>query len=326
MKKIMTQAKKNRGLFIAVLAAAALLLTAFPVHAQYESFFGKESWEYREVHQKPCYMNDYNPRIACSCCETECVSGRRDDTVTIGGCVYYRCTNILAEEIPSELYLREDTVSGRLYLRTSRNEDSPQYLICDLSLSEGDTFALPRVCWYHLSWSDTLKMVVDSVHYVSGKKVIEFSFYDDYFFCGSLSQYNVSMRFMEGVGPIYGIYPSFRPSLGLLLCLHKDGTLYYMTHEDMECYQYGADVPAYPQSYLQIYPNPTCDNITLTFITEEEVTGSVILRDMVGRVCYNASVSGNNTTLDLSSLPQGIYLLTYVDNMNRKITKKIIKK
>lgn len=174
---------------------------------------------------------------------------------------------------------------------------------------------------------DTLKMVVDSVHYVSGKKVIEFSFHDGYYFRTALEQYNVSMRFIEGVGPLCGVYPTFNPSLGLLLCLHKDDTLYYMTHEDLGCYQTGTDnTPEYPQSYLHLYPNPAYDAITLTFVTEDEVSGSIILRDAIGRVCLQALVSDKNTTLDLSVLPQGIYLLTYEDDNNRKITKKIIKK
>lgn len=144
-----------------------------------------------------------------------------------------------------------------------------------------------------------------------------------------LSAYNISLRFMEGIGPIYGICPTSAVSLeqvfGLLLCMHKDDTLCYMTHETLGCYQSGCDVPQYPQSYLQAYPNPFNGQFTLEFVTEEEVSGTVMVRDIVGRVCRQFPVNDKKTVLDMSALPQGVYSLTFTDRQNRKITKKIVK-
>ena len=335
MTKNKAQKTRIGGRFGSALAFMVLLFANFPVQAQYESFFGRETWKYGEVHGTSCYMDDYDPtNIACGCCFTEYYTGHRDDTATIGGYVYFRSESPYALNLPLELFLREDTVGGRLFMRTSRDDNFPEYLICDLSLSQGDTFHLPCEFTYSL-WSDTLQMVVDSVRFVSGKKVIDLSLldnsdyraffyhedYSDYY-----SHYNVSLRFMEGVGPIYGIYPTTNPYLGLLLCLHKDDTLYYMTHEDFGCYQSEIwGVPDYPQSSMIVYPNPVGQIITINFTEDMEVDGTVLIRDMTGCVRQCHHVTEKHVTLNVSFLPPGVYLLTYWDAENRKITKKIVK-
>ena len=317
----------------------ALLCALLSARAQYESFFGRESWKYSEVHGLSCYMDEYNPEIACGCCETKEYFGHKTDTTIINGNTYFRCNGPLWDNFPEVLFLREDTVFGRLYMRTVLDEDSPEYLICDLSLSKGDTFPLPCVFTYWPGWSDTMKMVVDSVRFTSGKKVIDLSLvYDEYdelshkaYFYNQenshyYSQYNISLRFMEGVGPIYGIYPTTHPYLGLLLCLHKDDTLFYMTHEDMGCNQFAIwDVTDYPLSSMSVYPNPVGQSITIDFNEDMVIAGSVLIRDLVGRVHKWFQVTENHVIMDVSFLSSGVYLLTYLDENNRKITKKIVK-
>ena len=308
-----------------------ILITLFCVmlvaNAQYESFFGRESWNYDIDYLMTCYTDEYNPNVFNACCNTYSFDFHRDNTVKIGENIYYYC------QYPS-MFLREDTVAGRLYARYGTDETDDEYLLCDLSLSVGDTFILPDGT-AHWNWFD-YKMIVDSVSYTYGKKVIYLSFIDcdfEFFYYPDaaqyLSAYNISLRFMEGIGPIYGISPTSAVSLenafGLLLCMHKDDTLCYMTHETLGCAQFGADIPQYPQSYLQVYPNPVDGQLTLEFVTEEEVSGTVMVRDMVGRVCRLFSVNDRKTVMDMSVLPQGVYMLTFTDRQNRKITKKIVK-
>ncbi len=305
----------------------AVFCTVSSAFAQYESFFGRESWEYAIDYLMTCYTDEYDPNVFNTCCSTFSFDFHRDDTVKIGGNTYYY------HQYPS-VFLREDTAAGRLYARYDTNETDDEYLLCDLSLSVGDTFILPDGT-AHWNWFD-YKMIVDSVGYTYDKKVIylslinclyEFFYYPDEI--QFLSTYNISLRFMEGIGPIYGICPTSAVSLenvfGLLLCMHKDDTLCYMTHETLGCAQYGADIPQYPQSYLQAYPNPVVGLLTLEFVTEEEVSGTMMIRDMVGRVCRQFSVNDKKTVLDMAALPQGVYMLTFTDRQNRKITKKIVK-
>ncbi len=305
----------------------AVFCTVSSAFAQYESFFGRESWEYAIDYLMTCYTDEYDPNVFNTCCSTFSFDFHRDDTVKIGGNTYYY------HQYPS-VFLREDTVAGRLYARYDTNETDDEYLLCDLSLSVGDTFILPDGT-AHWNWFD-YKMIVDSVGYTYDKKVIYLSLINclyEFFYSPDeiqfLSTYNISLRFMEGIGPIYGICPTSAVSLenvfGLLLCMHKDDTLCYMTHETLGCAQYGADIPQYPQSYLQAYPNPVVGLLTLEFVTEEEVSGTMMIRDMVGRVCRQFSVNDKKTVLDMAALPQGVYMLTFTDRQNRKITKKIVK-
>ena len=312
-----------------IITLFALLCALVPARAQYESFFGRESWRYNiDYCVTTCYMDGYNPDAFYFCNETYICSFNHGDTVRIGDDNYYK-----EDFFHLPVFLREDTMNGRLYARYSTNEAKDEYLLCDLSLSVGDTFVLPDGSADWGFYGDRT-MVVDSVGYTSGKKVIYLSLcndnYEIFYSEGHINpaDFNISLRFMEGVGSIYGIVPPsffYEKYLGLLLCIHKDDSLYYMTHETLGCEQYNAEVPLYPESSLQVYPNPTNNQVTLEFITEEEVSGIVIVRDIVGRVCRQFSVNDKKTALDLSSLPQGVYMLTFIDQQNRKITKKIVK-
>ena len=332
MKKRNTQSERISGRFGVTFAMMAILLANFSLQAQYESFFGRETWTYDIDYLMTCYTDEYDPNVFNTCCATFSFDFHRDDTVKIEGNTYYYYQYPDYYYLPS-VFLREDTVTGRLYARYGTDETDDEYLLCDLSLSVGDTFFLPDGT-AHWNWFD-YKMIVDSVGYIYGKKVINLSLDGavDFFYSPDaaqyLSAYNISLRFMEGIGPIYGICPTSAVSLengfGLLLCMHKDDTLCYMTHETLGCAQFGADIPQYPQSYLQVYPNPVDGQLTLEFVTEEEISGTMMVRDIVGRVCRLFSVNDRKTVLDMSALPQGVYTLTFTDRENRKITKKIVK-
>ena len=73
----------------------------------------------------------------------------------------------------------EDTVYGRLYVDTHGWENEPYrgIMVCDMSLSEGDTFVLedngifPSTYWGYDTIGDR-SMIVDSVRYIDGRKNI----------------------------------------------------------------------------------------------------------------------------------------------------------
>ena len=291
-------------------------------HAQYESFFGQQTWSYNELHPLICYTDDYDPHLI-GCCITETYNFNKDDTVSLNDTLYYQSTFYGPWHY---VYLREDSINGRLYGRYYIDNYEKEYLICDMSLSVGDTFILNN--GHELMWFSygEFKLLVDSITYLSGKKIIYLNYLEyDFFF---LDFVNVTLRFMEGIGPIYGIRPShkYEQSGGaVLLCLHKDEELYYMTHEDLGCYQYGGKINEYPQNYINIYPNPANQNITMDFTTENEVKGIIVIRDVIGRVCKQVDIYSKTNTISISDLPQGVYILTFMDENNRKLTKKVIK-
>ena len=315
-------------LLLALLMATGAITNR--AHAQYQSFFSQNTWEYNIVYTMTCYTDDADPSAFGVCCATFPYRFHYTDTVRIGDQTYYRAD----DPFPWDglgTYLREDTLSGQLYGRFSSNESDEEYLLCDMSLSVGDTFILPE----GLRWTfyGEKLMIVDSITYMSGSKVIHLRKLGagDAFYPSSpdpyLTNWNISLRFMEGIGPIYGIHPpvSLEPDMGLLLCMHKDDTLFYMTHEHLGCSQYNADIQEYQESFMRVHPNPTSDLIILDFSSEDKIGGVVVIRDLTGRVCLQKDITNSMSPIDISFLSPGTYMLTYVGTKNQIITKKIIR-
>lgn len=65
---------------------------------------------------------------------------------------------------------------------------------------------------------------------------------------------------------------------------------------------------------VTVYPNPTTDRISIQ--TEKTGVLQAVLWDMSGRVVLQATTSATNTELDLSELPDGIYLLNLSDGQH----------
>ncbi len=298
-------------------------------HAQYESFFGQQTWVYDIVYPITCYTDNYDPNLL-GCSETFTFSFNKNSVVNLRDTLYYQGNS---EYSCYPVYLREDTTRGRLYSRYGFDNYENEYLICDLSLSVGDTFTLRNnvdygeyLFWFYYELEGTMR--VDSISYPLGKKVIYLSLLTGTDNFIPIGHYNVSFRFMESVGPLLGICPHnqyYEQSSGFLLCMHKDEELYYMTHEDLGCYQAGSGIKEYPQAFIKIYPNPTSQNITLDFSTENEVSGIVIIKDVIGRVCKQVDVCSKKSDISIADLPQGVYILTYMDRDMRKVSKKIVK-
>lgn len=370
MDKIMTKT----SLFGAVLALIAVLYASPPVRAQYMSFFGDSTWKYQYtvISRPPEDYLDYPPETPNALgvyCITESACFRKDHISPYNDQYYYDddfCNDHNGEGVMNpwtwdgQGSLREDTVYGRLF--------DGIYLICDMSLSEGDTFVYKGQCnfWYEPGAItpgggplDTIRytMIVDSVRYIEDRKTIFLSLLDhqdDYFYGtgshGLLAGYNLSIRFIEGIGPTYGlldcrcyfnneynmshgVHPaSFKylePHLGLLQCMYKDDSLVYLVHEglgcDQSCFGFQEDCLEYPQSYMNLYPNPTTQYVVLDMSTGEELDGLVVITNMLGKQCRQLKAEGPNCRISVADLSAGMYFLTYMDG-NKKITRKFLKK
>lgn len=73
---------------------------------------------------------------------------------------------------------------------------------------------------------------------------------------------------------------------------------------------------------IQIYPNPTTDQVTFVQEGNEKVTYSIL--SLSGQLMQTNQSNQTNTVLDLSSLTPGIYLVELKMN-NLKITKRVVK-
>ena len=363
-RKMRKYSTKNTR-FGAALAFVAVLFASFPAHAQYMSFFGDSTWKYQYtvITRPPQDYIDYPPETPNALgvyCITKSACFSRDYMTNN---LQYRslCHDHDGEPHASEWdgrnYLQEDTMNGRLF--------DFHYLICDMSLSVGDTFVHKGQCntLYDDYWPphiDTVcvAMIVDSIQYIAGRKNIFLSLLDhqdDYFFGtgnqGQLNDYNLSIRFIEGIGPSYGLLDHYcshinfynlyhdihpigwfyflNPQLNLLQCMYKDDSLVYLAHEglgcDQSCFGYQVGLQDFAMSYVNLYPNPATEYVMLDLSTGEDMDGLVEITDMLGRTCLQQEAERTKCKIPVADLPTGMYFLTYNDG-RRTVTKKFLKK
>lgn len=129
-----------------IIVSVFLLSSFMFVHAQYMSFFGDSTWEYHQVivTQPPENYLNYPPESPSplgAYCQT--FSFRFNKNNTWSYYPYYELAylsdhgGVYTDSLVWDYYgllILEDTVNGCLY--------NGQRLICDMSLSEGDTFCL----------------------------------------------------------------------------------------------------------------------------------------------------------------------------------------
>jgi predicted metalloenzyme YecM len=75
---------------------------------------------------------------------------------------------------------------------------------------------------------------------------------------------------------------------------------------------------------IRIYPNPAHDKIVIAF--DKAVKTAISVENINGRkvIAKNLSQSLNNTEIDLTTLPKGVYILKLIID-NNTIVRKIVK-
>ena len=184
-------------------------------NAQYQSFFGDSITEY----SIGTYATMYDPTFFGR--ESHSLTYYSNDTVVFNGKAYLRphCDS----EANPDYYIREDTLLGRIYKYCTRT--NAEYLICDMSLEVGDTFAFPfhpnyyvENDYYHANHGEDYYIpiggIVDTIVYLNGKKNIIFRtdtasnnpcssdiplllFFDD------AADDRIPIQFIEGIGSNY---------------------------------------------------------------------------------------------------------------------------
>lgn len=134
------------------------------VRAQYEPFFKNFPIVYDIAVMYTWYNDDYSPDNLGPYIWTHTITINQNDTIRYGNLLYYYT-------VGDDFAIREDTNNGRIYRYYP--EQDQELLWCDMSLNVGDTFQLPITEWNHYS-EDGIYLVVDSIAYINGKKVIYF--------------------------------------------------------------------------------------------------------------------------------------------------------
>lgn len=84
------------------------------------------------------------------------------------------------------------------------------------------------------------------------------------------------------------------------------------TEDDGSCDYGGTAAKTLQATPLQIFPNPTTGELTITGVEAEQTTQTVEIYDNTGRLVEThsrASLHGNGLTIDISHLPNGVYFI-----------------
>ena len=270
----------------------ALMAVAGMTKAQdYQSFFASDSTR----------VNVYAEMI--DFCHTFYVTIRSTDTVSINGTQY-------VQGVPHgkygslygymKFYFREEVATGRLY-RYFPIYDEEEVLLCDMSLTVGDTFE------YYDGW-EMRQVTVESVSFDNGRKVIHFpdSYYGHY------------LVFHEGLFPSF--YPiGFIDDFGcdsFLLCEYKNGEQVFENPEYNTCYIDETSVQEQDLQHVSLYPNPAKETVLIEGAKAAEVQVYNVFGQLVKTV-------KDSHEINMAGLPQGVYLLRIADTEGRSHTARV---
>ena len=272
----------------------ALMAVAGMTKAQdYQSFFASDSTR----------VNVYAEMIYF--CHTCYVTIRSTDTVSINGTQY-------VQGVPHgkygslygymRFYFREEVATGRLY-RYFPIYDEEEVLLCDMSLTVGDTFE------YYDGW-EMRQVTVESVSFDNGRKVIHFpdSYYGHY------------LVFHEGLFPSF--YPiGFIDDFGcdsFLLCEYKDGEQVFENPEYNTCYIDETSVQEQDLQHVSLYPNPAKGKVIIEGIQPAEVQVFNALGQLMKTV-------RDANEINISNLKQGVYFVSIITENKERFIRKIVK-
>lgn len=254
---------------IAKLFLLLLLAMAGTARAQgYQSYFGADS----TLLNVYIVCTDFDPTISLSI--------NSFDNILINNHIYHRgltqgyFAGVLEDWFAdSDLYFREDITTGRLYRYIPSIDE--ELLLCDMSLSVGDTFSFPT------TWG-IRQSIVDQISYFNGKKVIYFA--DDVFYGGGIDD-TYRTVFVEGVFPVMfplGYYDNYMDCFMYLLCEYMNGEQVFDHPYFGSCYLYEYSTNESKSLSTKIYPTFIYPAETIQVETSDPIL-DVFLYDLFGR-------------------------------------------
>ena len=283
--------------YIRLYTLVALLVMAggMTMQAQeYESYFGADSTRLNVLQ----YCIDW--------VTTGYMEINTADTVHVNGHDYLHATprGFFFENV--DLYFREETSTGRLY-RYFPIIDEEEVLLCDMTLTVGDTF-------YHIDyWGMAHPSVVESVSFENGRKVIRFAL--------PYLPWHDALTFREGIFPNnFPIgYLDYYDCENNLLCEYKDGEQVFENPEYNTCYIDETSVQEQDLQHVSLYPNPAKE----TVLIEGAKASEVQLYNAFGQLVKTVKDSNE---INMSGLPQGVYLLRITDAEGRNHAARVMVK
>ena len=196
-------------------------------------------------------------------------------------------------------------------------------IICDFSLSVGDTFA----DIYQLGFTFQIKSI-DTIEFAGSQRRI-FTVVDK----NSPPPSHLVAKWIEGIGNTEGLL--YDMSLNMTSCMNGgnnrcyeyNGELQYHNYENgygiEDCYSplLGINEIQEEDNTVSIYPNPAIESIT---ISSDNIIKCLEIYNPLGQRVYQAKVNAKTKSIDINSLPKGIYIIG-VNTEEGYIKKKFIK-
>lgn len=237
---------------------------------------------------------------------------------------YIISTNSWGRCPESEFFLREDTITGKVWVRYETDNNNfnmadTDYLVVDMTLEIGDSILLQRAATSRL-WGEMF--YVRNISYSGSGKTIHLQDVIDDFKLPTRDIY-----FIEGVGCShlfdFAIDYIYRT---ILVCCHKDGELIYHNaipnYPDEDCIvpYGGAGIDNCDDKVsVSVFPNPCTDILYIEGINIQ----SAMLYNMGGQL-LKASTNVNEP-IDIKELPSGTYFIKIITHQG-VICKTIIRR
>lgn len=272
----------------------------------FRSIFGKDStsWSTLVEHFDGAYTQQYS-------------SYNKDSMI---GAVRYNQVVYRYNSGEPALFLREDTITGKLWMKSYQNEEM---LIMNLSLQVGDTFVAIN------NGSQNQFLYVANVYTDSlNRRTIQFK--EKHRHTGLTNGMNTAdscILFIEGVGPTTGIANDALSTIrNELLCVYKDGVRTFANdYYKGICYiQYGATPEIFTDFTPTIYPMPCREMIQLQQI--DDGVNQAVFYNLEGQIVLNLTIDSFSKSINTSSLTPGVYYLSLSTNSSLKYKPiKIVK-
>ncbi|MEO0473347.1 MAG: T9SS type A sorting domain-containing protein [Bacteroidota bacterium] len=205
--------------------------------------------------------------------------------------------------------IRQD--SQKVYLKKA---NAAEYLLYDFGLVVGDSIRVPL-------FSSECVLIVDAIDSVqlndgSDRKRMVMR-----------TEFDVFQTWIEGIGSVMGGGLITHPQVcgtdyfENLLCFYESNSLQYPQNPS-SCFTTNA-TPLFLEAHVQVYPNPVREHLIIE--SEGLILKSYSLSHLTGIRIKSAFISDMRTDVNLSDMPDGVYLLQTEAIDGRRFSQKIMK-
>ena len=195
-------------------------------------------------------------------------------------------------------FLREDTLTGKVWYKPKFEEEKDEFLIMDLSLQKGDSFEFTTDTYYQ----QKADWIVDSVYYEDSRKIVEFTY--DLSWCLA----DQKLRFIEGIGPSNGVSYYISPEeYALVFKYHNDQLVYTSDNYENVGYRDNCNVAVDILNEQTFFEIQSAENMEVDLlIHENKQLVKLTVYSVFGKQVYSKTLQTGNNQICLNN--HGIHI------------------